>query len=182
MELNREKIINPFSSLYLSKSDLNFSYGDYSYKRLFLYISKKFYLLSFKFKAPHNIEKLARIIFSNFFFLKSIFMKSFKMAFFFYKKRICKNDCLQEEFRRRNFCNNLIIMTQRASQSRRRALNRKKLSKKHLVNDAQSRSLHVYPPPTKLASSANWVNGETFAFVGSRHSCDFPLKNEKNLS
>jgi len=68
MELNREKIINPFSSLYLSKSDLNFSYGDYSYKRLFLYISKKFYLLSFyfKFKAtPHNIEKLARIIFSQ---------------------------------------------------------------------------------------------------------------------
>jgi len=78
MELNREKIINPFNSIYLSKSDLNFSYGDYSYKRLFLYISTKFYLLSFKFKAtPRNIEKLAKIIFFKFLFLKINFYEKF---------------------------------------------------------------------------------------------------------
>lgn len=71
-------------------------------------------------------------------------------------------------------------MTQRASQSPSSAAQSEKAFEKAPREriHGQPLSLHVYSSPTKLASSANWVNGETFAFVGSRHFCDFP-PNEK---
>lgn len=49
------------------------------------------------------------------------------------------------------------------------------------IRAQSSRFLHVYSLPTKLASLANWVNGETFVFVDSRRvPRDFPT-DEKPL-
>lgn len=100
---------------------------------------------------------------------------------------ICYLSRVAGKILQKNFCNNLIIIQQREREREKTyeailptpgaAQSEKAFEKasRERIRAQSSRFPHVYSLPTKLASSANWVNGKTFAFVGSRRVlCDFP--------